>query len=142
MNGVNALMTLRLAGLAGMLGVLIGAFGGHLLSGYLELQNPDPVAMAKQADRFEIGVRYHLVHAVALLAVAALQLGQPGTSSRLLPVVAWLMVAGILLFSGSLYVMVLSGKTWLGMITPIGGLSWIVAWSLLLFSRHAEKKFS
>ena len=110
---------LALGALAGMLGVAIGAFGAHGLR-----------SRVSPADllTFETGARYQMYHALALLAVAWVLTRWPGT----LPVVAgWLMVAGIVVFSGSLYALVLSGERWLGAVTPLGGLCFITAWALL-----------
>lgn len=77
---------------------------------------------------FETAVRYHLIHAVTLLATAALAGRAP---LRSLTAAGWLFALGIVLFSGSLYVMALTGNTRLGMITPIGGLAFLVGWALL-----------
>jgi uncharacterized membrane protein YgdD (TMEM256/DUF423 family) len=104
---------------SGALGVAAGAFGAHTLKMRL---SPDMLAV------FETGVRYHLIHALALLAVA-----WAGTRWKSWAVVAagWLFVAGIVLFSGSLYALSLSGVRALGAITPLGGVAFIVGWLLL-----------
>ncbi len=122
--------TLLLAGLAGATAVGIGAFGGHGLDDYLAGTGWDVETIARRTEQFETGVRYHLAHSVALIAIAGLE-RTVFAYSRLLAAASWLVAGGILLFSGSLYVLVLTGQTWLGMITPLGGLSWIAAWSLL-----------
>lgn len=109
------------AGLFGALGVAMGAFGAHLLRPVLPLQ-----VMAI----YETAVRYHLYHALALLACAVL-LGLFPERERLLRWAAWGFAAGIVLFSGSLYAMTLTDQRWLGIITPIGGLAWLAAWVLL-----------
>ena len=93
-----------------------GAFGAHGLRGRL---TPDLL------DIFETAVRYQMYHALALLAVALGALRWPG---GLLPLAGWLFVAGMVIFSGSLYVLSLSGIRWLGAITPIGGVLLIVGW--------------
>jgi len=102
--------------LAGGLAVLAGAFGAHALRHRLE---PGLLAV------FETAVRYQLYHALALLAAAWLldRTGQP--AARL---AAWLFVAGIVVFSGSLYVLALSGLAWMGAVTPLGGLALIAGW--------------
>jgi uncharacterized membrane protein YgdD (TMEM256/DUF423 family) len=110
---------LLLAAFAGFTGVTLGAFGAHGLKGRL---SADMLAV------FETAVRYHLVHAVALLATAALAGRAP---LRSLALVGWFFALGIILFSGSLYVMALTGNTRLGMITPLGGLAFLVGWALL-----------
>jgi len=108
-----------LAAVSAGLGVALGAFGAHALKTRLA---PDLLAI------FEVGVRYQLVHALALLAVAWAWSRWPGGA-----VVAggWLFVGGTVLFSGSLYVLALSGERWLGAITPIGGVAWLAGWGCL-----------
>jgi uncharacterized membrane protein YgdD (TMEM256/DUF423 family) len=78
---------------------------------------------------FETGVRYHMYHTFALLIVAAV-IGHAG-SARLLEIAGWLFVAGVVLFSGSLYALALTGVTTLGAITPIGGLLFLAGWACL-----------
>ena len=116
-----------IAAVAGFLGVAIGAFGSHGLGGWLESRGLDPELIEKRVGQFEIGVRYHLVHAAALLAVAALRTGSP-RGRRL--VVAWF-VAGLILFSGSLYLLAATNTPWLGAVTPFGGIAWLVGWATL-----------
>jgi uncharacterized membrane protein YgdD (TMEM256/DUF423 family) len=119
---------LIVAALAGASGVIIGAFGAHGLPGYLESVMDDPTAIPKRLDQFDVAARYHLVHAVALLALTAL----PTSSRRLQLAAASLFAIGIVLFSGSLYVLVATDTPWLGAITPLGGVSWIIAWMVLI----------
>ncbi|MDA0698860.1 MAG: DUF423 domain-containing protein [Chloroflexi bacterium] len=99
------------------LSVAIGAFGAHALRARLE-----PARLAT----FETAVQYHMLHAVALLAVAALA-GRV-QSQQLLLLSGGLFTAGIFLFSGSLYALAITGITWLGAITPLGGLAFIGGW--------------
>ncbi len=101
------------------LGVAAGAFGAHALRGRL---TPELLGV------FEIGVRYHLIHALALLAVAWGTTRWPGTATS---VAGWLFLAGIILFSGSLYGLSLSGVRALGAITPFGGVAFLVGWLVL-----------
>jgi uncharacterized membrane protein YgdD (TMEM256/DUF423 family) len=101
------------------LAVALGAFGAH---GLKTRVTPDLLAV------FETGVRYHMYHALALLAVAW-QVERSG--SPLAPAAGWLFVAGIAIFSGSLYAMTFTGARWLGAITPIGGICFIAGWALL-----------
>jgi uncharacterized membrane protein YgdD (TMEM256/DUF423 family) len=109
-------------GLAG-LAVALGAFGAHGLRDRVE-----PAMLAN----FETGARYHMYHALALIAVAWAVQRWPATN---LPEIAgWLFVAGIVLFAGSLYVMALTGQRWLGAVTPFGGFAFIVAWALLAYT--------
>lgn len=104
------------------LGVGIGAFGAHGLKGRL---TPDMLAV------FETGVRYHMYHALAMLATAALMSRVDG---RAIVIAAWSFFAGILIFSGSLYALALSGVTMLGAITPIGGLAFLIGWVALVIA--------
>ena len=129
--------TLLAAGIAGALGVLIGAFGAHLLPEFLAGQGLDEALIRKRQSQFDVGARYHLVHAAALLALAAVRCG-PLSLRRW---AAWLLIAGIVLFSGSLYLLVLTSTTWLGMITPLGGLAWIVAWTLIAIAAARTNTF-
>lgn len=109
----------RMAAVLGALGVALGAFGAHGLKEYAGEE-----AIARWWD---VGARYHLLHAVALLGVAA----HPARPS----VAGWCFVVGIAVFSGSLYAMTLTGETRLGMITPIGGVALIAGWVALGLAR-------
>ena len=99
--------------------VALGAFGAHALKARLA---PDLLAV------YEVGVRYQIVHALALMAVAWAATRWPGTA---VTASGWLFVAGTLLFSGSLYVLALSGMRGLGAVTPIGGVAWLAGWACL-----------
>jgi len=120
-------------GLFGGLGVFLGAFGAHTLKARL---TPELLAT------FETGVRYQIYHALALLAVALLYGSQP--VKGLMTASGWLFVVGTLLFSGSLYVLVLGGVRWLGAITPVGGAAFIIGWFCLavagLWGRERDKE--
>ena len=113
---------LGLAGLNGLISVAAGAFGAH---GLKTRVTPDALAI------FEVGVRYHMYHALALLALAAIAFHH---TTRLIPASAACMLIGILLFSGSLYAMGLSNLSWrwLGPITPVGGAFFLIGWLLLI----------
>lgn len=132
----NRRRLVAVAGWTGFLAVLIGAFGAHGLEGWLESRfAAPPELIAKRLDQFDVGARYHLAHAVALLALAGWSNGPRLAVCQ----VAWLMVAGIVLFSGSLYVLVLTNTPTWGAVTPIGGVLWLVAWGLIAISaRHAD----
>ena len=104
------------------LGVLLGAFGAH---GLRDRVTPEMLAV------FETGVRYHLVHGLALLAVAWATTRWPNTW---ITASGWLFVAGIVIFSGSLYLLSITGVRWLGAITPIGGLCFVAGWFILALS--------
>ena len=108
-----------LAALLGALGVVLGAFGAHALKARLE---------PAQLDVWSTAVEYHLVHAVALLAVALFG----AATDRAVTWPAAGFTAGILLFSGSLYGLALGGPRWLGPVTPLGGLCFIAGWLALL----------
>ena len=107
-----------IAAISGFLAVALGAFGAH---GLRDILDPHAIAI------FETGVRYQMLHTLALLGVAVLN--RP--AARLLTVGGWFFVVGILLFSGSLYLLALGGPSWLGPITPLGGLSFLSGWALL-----------
>lgn len=125
-------------GIFGMLGVVIGAFGAHGLEGWLESRGLDAEIVAKRADQLEVGVRYHLTHTLVLLALAAIGAAN-GLNSRWLWTIGILMSAGILIFSGSLYLLVALNLPVLGAVTPIGGVTWIVSWLLLAATGFSRK---
>lgn len=100
------------------LGVVFGAFGAHALKASLSV---------KMLATFETGVRYQMYHALGLLALAWAIGRWP--ERRLVPA-AWLLLAGTVVFSGSLYLFVLTGTRWLGAITPLGGVGLIAGWGL------------
>jgi len=105
--------------LAGALGVGLGAFGAHGLRGRL---SPEMLAV------FETGVRYQMYHALALLVLAAMMARFDGW---LIHLAGWAFVVGIVLFSGSLYALALTGVRILGAVTPLGGVAFIVGWACL-----------
>jgi len=111
---------LLVGSLLGFLGVAAGAFGAHGLRSRLSTE---------MLAVFETAVRYQMYHVFALLIVAA-AIGRLG-DARLLSLAGWFFVAGIFLFSGSLYALALSGVTMLGAITPLGGLAFLIGWACL-----------
>ena len=111
-----------LGSLSAFLAVALGAFGAHALKARL------PVELL---TIFETGVRYHLTHALALLAVAWACTRWPGTAVN---TSGWLFVAGTVIFSGSLYALALTGVRGLGALTPIGGVAWLAAWLCLAWA--------
>ncbi len=111
---------LLLGSINALLVVLIGAFAAHGLKARLTVEN-----MAI----FQTGVQYHFYHAVGLILVGLIAWHIP--TSPYLRWSAWLMITGIILFSGSLYVLSITNIRWLGMITPVGGMAFIIAWLLL-----------
>lgn len=111
---------LTIGALSGLIAVALGAFGAHGLA------NKVP---ADQLNAFEVGARYQMYHALALLAVAWLASREP---SSLVSAAGAAFIIGTLLFSGSLYVLGLTGSRALVLVTPIGGLSFMIGWVCLL----------
>ena len=114
---------LTLAAVAGALAVMLGAFGAHALKARLA---PDMLAV------FHTAVQYHFWHALALALIGVLALHLPASGA--LRAAGWLMVAGIVVFSGSFYVLALSGVCALGMVTPFGGVAFIAGWLSLAWA--------
>jgi uncharacterized membrane protein YgdD (TMEM256/DUF423 family) len=108
-----------LGALNGFVSVAAGAFGAHALKARLA---PDLLAV------FETGARYQMFHALALVLLGLLQLVRPAMG---LDAAGWSFLSGIALFSGSLYVLALSGVRAFGMVTPIGGVALLAGWLLL-----------
>ena len=100
------------------LGVAAGAFGAHALRDSLP---------AERLAVFETGVRYQMYHALALLVMAWAVSRWPG---RGLEAAAWLLLAGTIVFSGSLELLAVTGLSWIGAITPVGGLALIAGWAV------------
>jgi uncharacterized membrane protein YgdD (TMEM256/DUF423 family) len=117
---------LFLGAFSALLGVGFGAFGAH---GLKQILSPELLAI------YQTGVTYQMWHALGLIAIALMH--QYAPTSKLLAWAGWLMFIGILLFSGSLYVLAILDLKWLGMITPFGGVAFIIAW--LLISIFAAK---
>lgn len=124
MRALTAGRLLRMGAILAGFGVALGAFGAHGLKSHV---TPERLAV------FETGVRYHLVHALAILAAAG--------AARVAPAAAgprWagaLFAAGVVLFSGSLYALVLTGVTTWGAVTPIGGVAFLGGWIALATTR-------
>jgi uncharacterized membrane protein YgdD (TMEM256/DUF423 family) len=112
-------MFFALGAVSAFIGVAAGAFGAHALKTRL---TPDMLGV------FEVGVRYQMFHALALFACAWALTRWPGT---LAIASGWLFVIGTLIFSGSLYLLALTGMRWLGAITPLGGLALLAGWLCL-----------
>ena len=108
--------------IAAFIGVALGAFGAHTLKNRL---SPDMLNI------FEVGVRYHMYHALGLLAVAWAISRWPENN---LNAAGWAFIVGIIIFSGSLYILSIFGIRWLGAITPIGGLAFLIGWAILVWS--------
>lgn len=106
------------------LGVAAGAFGAHALRDQIP---PDRLAI------YQTGAQYQLVHALALLGIAA----SPLRDSRR---TGWLFLIGVFVFSGSLYALAITGIPWLGAITPLGGLSFLAGWALLAWDSFRQPR--
>lgn len=118
---MNARTALTLGAAFAGLGVALGAFGAHALRPRLE---------PRDLEIFETAVRYQVYHALALLSCAWLLdrgISQAGNA-------AWAFTFGILVFSGSLYLLVTTGQRWLGAVTPLGGVAFISGWILLILA--------
>ncbi len=118
---------LFLGSLSAGLAVIVGAFGAH------GLKHKIP---AELMAVYQTGVQYHFYHALALMLVGII--GFHMEQTLVYKASGWLMFVGTMLFSGSLYVLALSGIKWLGAITPIGGLVWIMAWMCLAWALYTQ----
>ena len=105
-----------------MTGIVMGAFGTHFLKERLS---------SEKLSILEIGIRYQLYHALALFVVAWAISRWPSQTTI---AAGWLFIIGVLIFSGSLYILVLTGQRWLGAVTPIGGLAMILGWAILAWA--------
>ena len=119
----TAQLFIAMASISGFLAVAFGAFGAHALKNRLP---PDLM------DVWHTAVQYHFWHTLALLGIGIL-LSQ-NMNPKWLTISGWLFAVGIVIFSGSLYILCLSGIRWLGAITPIGGTLWLAAWACLCYS--------
>ena len=118
-SGAVDVRLFRVACLLGLIGVMAGAFGAHALQDHVT---------AERLDTFRTGVRYLLFHVPVVLLFSALpQLPR-------LRVAAWVLVAGMTVFTGTLFALVLFDQAWLGAITPVGGVGLIVGWGLALIA--------
>ena len=127
---MNHRSTLVAAGLLGASGVALGALGAHALEAFL--------AEKGTAHAWETASRYHIVHAVALLAIAVWLRHATGTAARRAGWVARCWTVGVVLFSGSLYGLALGGPRWLGPVTPLGGLALIAGWLFVVAGAVAK----
>ena len=107
---------------AAMIAVIVGAFGAHGLRDRLT---------PADLEIFETGVRYHMYHALGLFAVAWVASRWPSAATT---AAGWLFIVGIVVFSGSLYTLVLTGQRWLGAVTPVGGLALVAGWIALAWA--------
>ncbi|MFM8363672.1 MAG: DUF423 domain-containing protein [Verrucomicrobiota bacterium] len=110
----------RTAAILGLLGVALGAFGAHGLKTLLEAHATTAI--------WQTAVLYHLVHAVAAL-----------WASEKRPLVVWVWTAGIVIFSGSLYILAVTNIRWLGAITPFGGVLFLIGWGMVVIGKDGGK---
>ena len=109
----------------GFLGVAFGAFGAHGIEEMVKEWYPTIEEQTKRLDQWNTGVRYHFYHALAILAIAAISIHQ---NNRSFQIATWFFVGGILLFSGSLYLLTVTGVGILGAIAAIGGTLFLIGW--------------
>ena len=121
MNGRQIIM---LAGLSGALAVGLGAFGAHGLE--------ETLTATGRTETFETAVKYHFYHTLALALIGLIQLVRPNWKS--LRFSTWCMIGGIVIFPGSLYILSLTGVTWWGAVTPLGGVFFILGWLGLFYA--------
>jgi uncharacterized membrane protein YgdD (TMEM256/DUF423 family) len=120
-----------LGALSALLGIAAGALGSHALKSRMSVE---------MLSVFEVGVRYQMYHAFALIAAAWAQAKWP---SRLVTAGGWFFVSGTILFCGSLYLLSVSGIRWLGALTPVGGLAFMAGWACLAWAAcRAQAKLS
>lgn len=120
---------LRAASILGFTGVALGAFGAHALKGYWE-GSLEAAEVAYRLDIWKTAVFYHLTHAVALMVLA---FGCPEKHQA--KAASWCFVLGINIFSGSLYMLAITGLKWMGAIVPLGGVAFLIGWLLLAFQK-------
>jgi uncharacterized membrane protein YgdD (TMEM256/DUF423 family) len=124
--------TLRASGILGALGVGLGAFGAHALQ--------DLLTNRGMTETWKTAVTYHLLHTVALLALAAWMRSAESEQRSCLRWVPTAWILGIVLFSGSLYGLALGGPRWLGPVTPVGGLCLIAGWCMIVVAAPHPKR--
>jgi len=112
-------MWLRIGGILMFLGVLLGAFGSHALKARLD---------SYSMEIYKTAVMYHLIHALAIFVVANLA---SLINDQKVQLAGIFLVTGIILFSGSLYLLAITGQKWLGAIAPLGGLAFLIGWILI-----------
>ncbi|AWW31649.1 DUF423 domain-containing protein [Echinicola strongylocentroti] len=127
---MNYISTIKLAAILGALTVAIGAFGAHGLAATLE--------QFGRTATFETAVKYQFYHALAIFMVGLLQAKLP--HAKILDTAIYAFLAGIIIFSGSLYVLSTTGVTWLGAITPIGGVAFIAGWIMVFLGAKPNAK--
>ena len=121
------------------LGVALGAFGAHALEAAVAEWELTARQQGERLATWEVAVRYQMYHALALFVVAWLR---RGAAPRPALAAAWLLIVGIALFSGCLYLYVLTGVKWLGAIVPLGGTAFLLAWALIAVAAWRSRRHS
>lgn len=132
---MTAMTWFRIGAILALLAVAAGTFGAHWLDNWIEPATADNteklVSPERRHEVFQTGVTYHMTHALALLALGLLMLHAPGSAGLAATVAGWAFLFGVIVFSGSLYAIGLTGIGWLGMITPFGGFGFLIGWLAL-----------
>jgi uncharacterized membrane protein YgdD (TMEM256/DUF423 family) len=131
---------LRIGAIWGFLAVTMGSFGAHVLRGRFESLGtiPDGIPTERLQASFQTATQYQMYCAFALLVVGLL--AHVGRGGAALEAAGWLFLAGSLVFSGSLYVLCMTGEKWLGAITPIGGVAMLAGWITLAIAAGTASK--
>jgi uncharacterized membrane protein YgdD (TMEM256/DUF423 family) len=137
---MGASFWLRIGAIWGFLAVAMGSFGAHGLRGRFESLGSAPGGLPAERLQasFQTATQYQMYCALAILAVGLMALA--GRGGAALDAAGWLLLAGSLVFSGSLYVLCITGENWLGMITPIGGVAMLAGWIALAIAAGAVAK--
>jgi uncharacterized membrane protein YgdD (TMEM256/DUF423 family) len=139
---MNASFWLRIGAIWGFLAVAMGSFGAHGLKGRFESLGSVPGGLTPERlqANFQTATQYQMYCALALLAVGLMAHG--GRSGTSLDAAGWLLLVGSLVFSGSLYILCITGEKRLGMITPIGGVAMLAGWIALAIAAGASARFA
>jgi uncharacterized membrane protein YgdD (TMEM256/DUF423 family) len=139
-KSMNPAFWLRVGAIWGFLAISMGAFGAHLLDErFRDLAEKTAGTTAERLkDNFHTAAQYHMYCALALLAVGVL--AETGRGSTALEAAGWSLLLGSLVFSGSLYVLAVTGLKWLGAITPIGGVVMLIGWLALALAAGTGKE--
>jgi uncharacterized membrane protein YgdD (TMEM256/DUF423 family) len=137
---MNASFWLRVGAIWGFLAVAMGSFGAHGLRDRFESLGslPGGLPAERLQANFQTATQYQMYCAFALLVVGLM--ARAGWSGAALDTAGWLFLAGSLVFSGSLYILCITGEKWLGMITPIGGVAMLAGWIALAIAAGAASK--
>jgi uncharacterized membrane protein YgdD (TMEM256/DUF423 family) len=139
---MSATFWLRTGAIWGFLAVTMGSFGAHGLRGRFESLGSIPGGLTTERlqANFQTATQYQMYCALAILALGLM--AQAGRSGMALDAAGWLFLAGSLVFSGSLYILCITGEKWLGMITPIGGVAMLAGWIALTIAAGVGPKLT